>query len=271
MIFIDTVNRIKQLPEHDDFTRFRRRRERYSDDSLTLSEAAAKVHHIVLSYESDSALTPTDSIIANMLETVLQQLDQNQIVVEALTRLAPQNDGWQVALQTPPLQSSGTEQSGYAAPSINPQHKGQAPRTFEFQIAGQGNTKICHVTFIARHLEPALLQAFNALGPVQSIDTPYNDEQLDTLPENWVFEIDQDGEPNPLEKLYDLEGTSAVRYDAAFLGLQIWFERQRDALPLLISDQRLGYIYIGNYEVTYQREEGTERPTRPLGDIDTSA
>lgn len=271
MIFIDTVNRIKQLPEHDDFTRFKRRRERPADDSLTLSEAAAQVQHIILSYESDAALTPTDSIIANMLETVIQQLDQNQIVVEALTRLAPQNDRWQVSLQTPPINAAATRQTDYTAASTHPQKKGPAPRTFEFQIAGEGTTKTCHVTFMPRHLEPALQQAFDALDPIQSIQTPYNAEQLDALPDNWVFEIDQDGEPNPLEKLYDLEGTSEVRYDAAFLGLQIWFERQRDALPLLISDQRLGYIYIGNYEVFYHHEEGAERPFGALGDIDTSA
>ena len=270
MIFIDTVNRLKQLPEHDDFTRFRRRRERTTDDSLTLSDAAAQVQHILLSYDSDVALTPTDSMIANMLETLLQQLDKSEVSIEALTRLAPQDTNWQVSLQTPPLTPSRQRTGAYEA-SNKSTHKGPQPRTFEFHIQGENSTKVCHVTLIPRHLNAQLLAAFSALSPMQTIRTPYREDSLDTLPDNWVFEIDQDGDPNPLETLYDLEGTSKVRYEAAFLGLQIWFERQRDALPLLISDQRLGYIYIGNYEVFYSREESTERPIQALGDIDTDA
>lgn len=271
MLFIDAVNRIKQTPEHDDFARFKRRRERSSDDSLTLSDAAAHVQQIVLSYESDAELTPTDSIIANMLETLLQQLDRPDIEVEALTRLAPQNDSWQVSLQTPPIEPITANSGGYDALSKSATNKNTSQRTFEFRIDGQNATKTCHITLIPRHLESGLHKQFDALQPLQAIQTPYNERQLETLPDTWTFEVDQDGEPNPLETLYDLEGTSTVHYYASFLGLQIWFERQRDALPLLISDHRLGYVYIGNYEVFHSREERSERPIGALGDIDTNA
>ena len=196
--------------------------------------------------------------------------DHQNIAIEALTRLAPQSTDWQVALQTPPIPPQASLSGAYVDTHKTTQ-KGTQPRTFEYRILGVNSSKTCHVTLIPRHLDAQLLRKFNTLAPVQTIQTPYEADQLSTLPDSWTFEIDQDGEPNPLETLYALEDTAKVNYVASIVGLQIWFERQRDALPLLISDQRLGYVYIGNYEIFYHREESSERPIQALGDLDTSA
>lgn len=270
MIFIDTVNRITQLPEREDPTNFRRRRSRTDKDSLTLSEAAAHVQQITLSYEYATDLTPTDSIIANMLEAVLQQVDDLNIQVEALSQFAPANNSWHLTLQTPPLGQEVAKPS-YAS-SIKELQKDKQIKRIELHLIGQDQTdKLCQLTFIPHHLSAHLRQSLLQLPPKQTLHTPYSAHELEPLPLHWVFEIDQDGEAEPLASLYELSAVATPPYQAQFTGLQIWFERQQDALPLLISDKRLGYIYLGNYEAYSNREHEPEVGNSASGSLDTSA
>lgn len=270
MIFIDTVNRITQLPEREDPTNFRRRRSRTDKDSLTLSEAAAHVQQITLTYESATDLTPTDSIIANMLEAVLQQVDDLNIQVEALSRFAPANDAWQLTLQTPPIRQSQSQPS--YANSIKELQKEKPFKRIELHIIGQDKTdKLCLLTFIPHHLTTVLNQALLKLPPKQTLHTPYSAHELEPLPLHWLFEIDQDGEVEPLASIYNIGTATTADYTAQFNGLQIWFERQQDALPLLISDRRLGYVYLGNYEAYSTREQEPEAGDGTSGSFNSSA
>lgn len=270
MIFIDTVNRITQLPEREDQTNFRRRRSRAPQDSLTLSDAAAHVQQITLSYEYATELTPTDSIIANILEAVLQQLDDLNIHIEALSQFAPADHSWQLVLQTPPL--SQTESGPSYADSIKDLQQEKQFKRIELHIYGaDGTDKLCQLTFIPHHLSTPLRQALVKLNPKQSLHTPYSINELDPLPEHWTFEIDQDGEVAPLEDLYEMGAAAPSSYQPKFNSLQIWFERQEDALPLLITDQRLGYIYLGNYETYGKREHEPDAIIGKSGSLDTSA
>lgn len=270
MIFIDTVNRIKQLPERDTGI-LRRKYSRPETDSLSLSDAATHVQQIVLTYQAATQLTPTDSIIANILETLLQQLDRTNLTVEALSTLAPREESWSLTLQTPPIEQASSESPSYAD-KLKKAHQHADYKTFELSIYGRnGAQKICHISFLPHHLEPSLLNNLHKLQPQQEVRTPYTQEQLDPLPQNWLFEIDQDGEPDPLHEIYDKQDEHRTTYLAKHVGLQIWFERHQDALPLLISDQKFGYIYIGNYEVNIERPETSEHNVPRIGDIDTSA
>lgn len=269
MIFIDTINRITQLPEREDPTNFRRRRSRTDKDSLTLSEAAAHVQQITLSYENASSLTPTDSIIANMLEAVLQQLDDLNIHVEALSQFAPTNDSWQLTLQTPPLSQEQTKPS-YVT-SVKDLQKDKQLKRIELHLIGQDKTdKLCLLKFIPHHLSPPLRQALLQLPPKQTLHTPYSAHELELLPLHWAFEIDQDGEAEPLASLYDNNNVPTAHYHPQFNGLQIWFERQEDALPLLLSDPRFGYIYLGNYEAYSNREYEPGEEGNFSGSLDTN-
>lgn len=270
MIFIDTVNRITQLPEREDPTNFRRRRSRIDKDSLTLSDAAAHVQQITLSHEYATDLTPTDSIIANMLEAVLQQLDDSRIHVEALSQFAPANDSWQLTLQTPPL--SQTENGPSYASNIKELKKEKSFKRIELHLIGQDNTdKLCLLTFIPHHLSAPLNQLLLTLPPKQTLTTPYTVHELESLPLHWLFEIDQDGEVEPLASLYEMGNIRHADYRIQFSGLQIWFERQEDALPLLISDQRLGYIYLGNYEAYSRRSSEPDTSIGVSGSLDAEA
>ncbi|SBS27856.1 hypothetical protein MAQ5080_00929 [Marinomonas aquimarina] len=270
MIFIDTVNRITHLPEREAPTHFRRRRSRTDKDSLTLSEAAAHVQQITLSYENASNLTPTDSIIANMLEAVLQQLDDLNIHVEALSQIAPANNSWQLTLQTPPLSQADTGPS-YAS-NVKELQKDKPFKRIELHLIGEDKTnKLCQLTFIQHHLSAPLQQALVQLPPKQTLHMPYSAHELELLPLHWVFEIDQDGEAEPLASLYETSTFKPADYTAQFNSLQIWFERQEDALPLLISDRRLGYVYLGNYEAYTSEEHAPEAGNITSGTLDTNA
>ena len=270
MIFIDTVSKLTQLPEREAPTHFRRRRTRPSQDSLTLSDAAAHVQQISLSYEYATELTPTDSIIANMLEAILRQLDSPEIQVEALSQFAPANHSWQLTLQTPPL-SQNTNSPSYADSIKDLQHEKQFKRIELHLLGSDGTDKLCLITFIPHHLSASLRQALRQLEPRQNLSTPYSVNELELLPQNWTFEIDQDGEEAPLESLYDKSEGLPHSLVPQFNGLQIWFERQEDALPLLLSDQKLGYIYIGNYETYHQTEYEPEVSNGSSGSLDINA
>ncbi|MCC4273164.1 MAG: hypothetical protein DSY86_04780 [Marinomonas sp.] len=266
MIFIDTINKLTQLPEREEQTHFRRRRSKASQDSLTLSEAASHVQQINLSYEYATALTPTDSIIANMLEAVLQQLEHQHVHVEALSQFAPRDSSWQLTLQTPPLSQNDNTPS-YADSAKDLKHEKQFKRIELHLLGSDGTDKPCLLTFIPHHLSAPLRQALFTLNPMQSLTTPYTSNELDSLPQHWLFEIDQDGESEPLTSLHTSAKAQTIQYN----GLQIWFERQQDSLPLLISDQQLGYIYIGNYETYSAREDEPEEHVNTSGSLDLNA
>lgn len=270
MLFIDTVNRIKQLPEREDHANFRRRRNHPSKDSLTLSDAASNVQQIILTYEYAVELTPTDSIIANMLEAMLKQVDHQGIHVEALSQFAPAEHSWKLPLQSPPVAQPNSTPS--YANNIKELKREKQTKHLELELHGSdGTIKVCLITFISHHLSHSLQQALTNLNPKQSLHTPYKADELRPLPEQWTFEIDQDGEAEPLEDLYNNSAANKADYFVSYTGLQIWFERQNDALPLLISDLSLGYIYIGNYE-TYGRTPNTpEKGNEPSGTLDTNA
>ncbi|MGB2064258.1 hypothetical protein MGA5115_00830 [Marinomonas gallaica] len=270
MLFIDTVKRINQLPEREDHAHFRRRRNSPSKDSLTLSDAASHVQQITLTYEYATELTPTDSIIANMLEAVIQQVDQLHIHVEALSHFAPANDSWQLPLQTPPP-SFTTNEPSYGDSVKDLKHEKQNKKIELHLLGADGTEKVCLLTFVTHHLSDTLRQALIKLSPKQTLHTPYSAEQLEPLPQQWLFEIDQDGEAEPLEDLYNSGSAPKADYDVSFAGLQIWFERQNDALPLLISDVTLGYIYIGNYEAYGHDANAPEESNMSSGTLDTSA
>lgn len=263
MIFIDTINRIRQLPEREDASFIRRRRARQSEDSLTLSDAASHVQQISLSYEQDTELTPADSLIANILETFLQQLDQPSARVEALSILAPKKNSWKLHLQTPPVSASETNQYTHAL-------KHTRPKQFEVELRGSdGSKETCYISFIAHHLSTTSQTKLNNLPPIQTIQTPYQAEQLDYFPKHWTFEIDQDGELNPLQQMY--EEASNQDNSSSIPGLQIWLERHLDALPIIISDQMFGYVYIGNYWIQQESGEHSEQHSHPSEQLDTKA
>ena len=270
MIFIDTVNRLRQLPEKDDPTFLRRRRTAVSNDSLTLSEAATYVQHITLSSNSAMELTPVDSIIANLIETLVQQFEHSDVNVRALSQLAAGAKGWQLPLQTPPLEPIKSAPSDYAS-ELRAGHRKIADKRFEFTLTGRSNhQKKLLLLFRIHHLKSSDVEKFQALSPTQHLSTPYSAEQLDSLPDHWSFEMDQDGESEPLSSLYS-EVKDHASYQVSFSGLQIWYEREQDALPLLIADNRYGYIYIGNYGVIQPRRDQQTPSMHHEGDIDTSA
>lgn len=269
MIFIDTVNRLNQLPERED-PRFQRRRTlSSSQDSLTLSEAAAYVQQITLSQELASELVPIDSILANVLEVILQQLEPQQITVHALSQLAGAANDWELVLQTPPAEKPNNDSPDYGD-DLKPQRHKHNEKHFECTLHGSDNSqKKVTLHFNIQHLQSDYLTSFKNLPPIQHLSTPYQAEQLEDLPARWSFEIDQDGESTPLEALYSY--APPAKYTISATGLQIWLQRAKDSLPLLIGDTQCGYIYIGNYGAYEAHKESAEDTIQHSSDIDTSA
>ncbi len=270
MIFIDTVNRLRQLPERDDTVFQRRRRTVNSNDSLTLSEAATYVQHITLTADAAFELTPVDSIIANILETLLEQFENQKLDVTALSQLAANQEDWELPLQTPPLEQAKDSPTDYTE-HLKAQHKKGIEKRFEFTLVGKSNQqRKLMLLFRIQHLNTSAVQRLQGIPPNQQLTTPYSIEQLQSLPEHWTFEMDQDGEQQPLSSLYNNVSTRAT-YTISVPGLQIWYEKERDALPLLIADPNFGYVYIGNYGTGSTASERQSPTIHHEGDIDTSA
>ena len=255
MIFIEPTTRVRDFKDVRSLRHDKAKINRPEQDHLTLSDAASEVHEIILSDDQAYELTSTDTILANLIEHILNSATQAKVGVISIQQIDTQAKGWQIQLQTPPRQSTSANQS--YAPVAKQHIKGSKNQLIKLPIVSQDQQNsiwsiiiTCTHSALASDLIRMAQQEF--LPPMI---TPYTSDMIEKLPSAWAFIVDQDGEPDPLRELYQGQETKNWQ---GLIGLQWWFDAPEQRLPIVVSDQQFGYVYVGNFVPQHPEERSIQ-------------
>ncbi|MGR0278035.1 hypothetical protein ACUM5Y_03185 [Marinomonas dokdonensis] len=256
MLFIEALNKLN-TPPHD--TRFnnsqRKRAVVRNKDSVDLSQDATQVKEIYLDSEEGQPLSASQSIVANLIEHILSYLFDTKINISSPQELGVEEKSWQVFLQIPPYHNLPQKPaSNYQVPHI--QKRPQA-KSLIFHIPvkpAYGNTiemTVLMSTPLGSPEKPALFHQHSKENNLSPLKTPYTPEFLNAQNRHFHVLLDQDGEPDQLANLHAYANQSRLSDSNSASsdnhGLRIWRYKDQALTPLILGDNRLGLLYMGNY------------------------
>lgn len=256
MLFIEALSKLSTAPQDTRLINSQKKRALISNkDSVELSPDGHQVKEIHLDSQEKQALSASQSIIANLLEHILSYLFNSKITITSPQELGVESKSWQVFLQVPPYHSLPQKPANqYQVPSKHqrPQAK---PLIFHIPVKPSYGNAVEMTVLMSTPLgspeKPALFHQHPQENTLTPLKTPYTPDFLGAQSRHFHVLLDQDGEADQLADLHAYANQSRLTDTNAQLnklhGLRIWRYKEQILSPLILGDNRLGLVYIGNY------------------------